>query len=203
MAVNCGALMDTLLESELFGHERGAFTDAHARRPGLFGAGARGTLFLDEVDKLTPPAQAALLRVLQDRRYRVVGSTGAAGGRAVRGGDEARLEGASGAVPGGPVLPAAGVALDLPPLRDRPEDILPLARHFLAKYADDGRGAGAVTAEAEAALLAHEWPGTYASWRARSCGRCQWRRGDGSSRADLGLPERPSGASASTATEPG
>src|SRR5262249_13658497 len=71
--VNCGALADTLVESELFGHERGAFTDAKSASAGLIGEASGGTLFLDEVDTLTPKAQASLLRFLQDRTYRRVG----------------------------------------------------------------------------------------------------------------------------------
>src|SRR5262245_59542805 len=74
--VNCGALPDTLLEDELFGHERGAFTDAHMRRSGLIAQAEKGTLFLDEVDTLTLKAQVALLRVLQDKKFRLLGSRG-------------------------------------------------------------------------------------------------------------------------------
>lgn len=75
VAVNCGALPDTLLEDELFGHERGAFTDAHQRRPGLISQAEGGTLFLDEIDSLARKAQISLLRVLQEGRYRPVGSS--------------------------------------------------------------------------------------------------------------------------------
>jgi len=74
VAVNCGSLTDTLLEDELFGHERGAFTDAQHRRPGLIAQAAKGTLFLDEIDTLSPHGQVALLRILQDRVYRPLGS---------------------------------------------------------------------------------------------------------------------------------
>src|SRR5262249_32899789 len=72
--LNCGSLSDTLIEVELFGHERGAFTDAHVRRQGLIAQAERGTLFLDEIDTLPNKAQVDLLRVLQDKRYRPVGS---------------------------------------------------------------------------------------------------------------------------------
>ena len=74
VALNCGSLTDTLLVDELFGHERGAFTDAHQGRVGLVAQADRGTLFLDEVDTLTPRGQVALLRVLQDRSFRPLGS---------------------------------------------------------------------------------------------------------------------------------
>src|SRR6202035_452104 len=73
--VNCGALPDTLLEDELFGHERGAFTDAHLRREGLIALADKGTLFLDEIDSLSHKAQVCLLRVLQEGRFRPVGSS--------------------------------------------------------------------------------------------------------------------------------
>jgi transcriptional regulator with PAS, ATPase and Fis domain len=75
VAVNCGALPESLLEDELFGHERGAFTDAHARREGLIMQAERGTLFLDEVDALSSKAQVELLRVLQEKKLRPIGST--------------------------------------------------------------------------------------------------------------------------------
>ncbi|PYM68294.1 MAG: sigma-54-dependent Fis family transcriptional regulator, partial [Candidatus Rokuibacteriota bacterium] len=74
VAVNCGAFVETLLESELFGHERGAFTDAHARRHGLVAQAAGGTMLLDEVDTLMPRAQVALLRVLQEGYFRPLGA---------------------------------------------------------------------------------------------------------------------------------
>src|SRR5262245_37727965 len=75
VAVNCGSLVDTLVEGELFGHERGAFTDAHSRRQGLIAHAAGGTLFLDEAETLTRRAQVTLLRVLQDGAYRPLGSS--------------------------------------------------------------------------------------------------------------------------------
>src|SRR3989442_14378674 len=73
--VNCGSLIDTLFEDQLFGHEKGAFTDAHARRPGLIAEAQQGTLFLDEVDTLAEKAQVALLRVLEDKTFRAIGSS--------------------------------------------------------------------------------------------------------------------------------
>jgi DNA-binding NtrC family response regulator len=158
--VNCGSLTDTLLEDELFGHERGAFTDARTARSGLLVHAERGTLFLDEVDSMTPRAQVALLRVLQEKTFRVLGSS-----------SERRVDVRFIAASNTPLLSLvqrglfrgdlyyrlAVLTVDLPPLRHRAEDVLVLARHFLAKHAP---GAGyELSAAAERALLAHDWPG--------------------------------------------
>jgi transcriptional regulator with GAF, ATPase, and Fis domain len=140
--VNCGALPDTLLEAELFGHERGAFTDARERRTGLVAQAIGGTLFLDEVDSLSPRAQVALLRLLQDRTLRPLG-----GGRETQ--VDVRFVAASNAS-----LPEmvrrgefradlfyrlAVLTLTLPPLRERREDVLELAGHLLARNLPPGR----------------------------------------------------------------
>jgi DNA-binding NtrC family response regulator len=132
--VNCGALPDTLVESELFGHRRGAFTDARADRPGLVALAHSGTLFLDEVDALSPKAQVTLLRFLQDQQYRPLGAP-----REERA--DARIIAACNQ-PLHALVDAGRFRLDLlyrlqlmhvrlPPLRERPEDIPVLARHFL------------------------------------------------------------------------
>jgi len=203
VAVNCGALMDTLLESELFGHERGAFTDAHARRPGLISEAARGTLFLDELDTLTPRAQVALLRFLQDQRYRALGSTveQRADVRFVAA-TNAQLEGLvrAGAFRADLYYRVSGFAVNLPPLRERREDIVPLAEHFIAKYG--GRTGVVLTAEAEAALLACEWPGNVRELESAIVRALPMAQGGRIEPRDLGLPEWPSGVSASMATEP-
>jgi DNA-binding NtrC family response regulator len=162
VAVNCGSLVDTLLESELFGHERGAFTDAHARRRGLIEHAAGGTVFLDEVDTLTARAQVTLLRVLQDRTFRALGS-------AHEQHVDVRFLAATNAELDG-LVQAGSFRADLyyrlsvfsvrlPPLRERREDILPLAAHFLAKYAGDAARAPRLSAAAAEALLARDWPG--------------------------------------------
>ena len=162
VAVNCGALPDALLEDELFGHERGAFTDARSARDGLLVQAERGTLFLDEVDSLSPRAQVALLRVLQDRTYRSLGSP-----------RERKADVRFVAATNTPLatLVQRGtfrvdlyyrlsvLLIELPPLRDRAEDVLPLARHFLAKHARDGDAPSRLSGAAERALLAHAWPG--------------------------------------------
>ena len=157
--INCGALPDSLLQDDLFGHERGAFTDAQTRRLGLVQEAEGGTLCLDEVDSLTPRAQVALLRLLQDRTFRVLGSS-----------REQQVDVRFIAITNAPLreLVDSGAfradlyyrlcvfSLHLPPLRERKEDILPLATHFLVKY---GRTDAQVSAAASAALLAHDWPG--------------------------------------------
>jgi len=203
VAVNCGALMDTLLESELFGHERGAFTNAHARRPGLISAAARGTLFLDELDTLTPRAQVALLRFLQDQRYRALGSTveQRADVRFVAA-TNAQLEGLvrAGAFRADLYYRVSVFAVNLPPLRERREDIVPLAEHFIAKY--EGRSGAVLTAEAEAALLACEWPGNVRELESAIVRALPMAQGGRILPRDLGLPEWPRRASASIATEP-
>ena len=162
VAVNCGALSDTLLEDELFGHEPGAFTDAKRRRPGLLAQAGRGTLFLDEVEALSERAQVTLLRVLQDGTFRSLG-----------GSDEqqapARFVAATN-VPLGPRVQAGTFradlyyrlcvfAITLPPLRERREDIPALAAHFLAKHAPRDRPAPILSSAASATLLAMPWPG--------------------------------------------
>ena len=138
--VNCGALSETLLESELFGHVRGAFTGATQDRPGLLQAAGEGTVFLDEVGEISQAMQVKLLRVLEERRVKPVGST-----REVP--FEARILAATNRDLEAEVR--AGrfredllyrlnvITLELPPLRSRPEDIPGLARHFLAQQAEE------------------------------------------------------------------
>jgi sigma-54-specific transcriptional regulator len=163
VAVNCGALSPGLLESELFGHERGAFTGALASRPGWFEAANCGTLFLDEVADLPLAGQVKLLRVLQEREVVRVGSRRAAP-------VDVRLIAATNAnlqeaVAAGRFredlfyrLHVAHVALA--PLRDRREDILPLARHFLSRHAARfGVVDPKLSDEANAKLVAYDWPG--------------------------------------------
>jgi DNA-binding NtrC family response regulator len=162
VAVSCACLQPTLIEDELFGHERGAFTDAHVRRPGLLAHAERGALFLDEVDALSLSAQAALLRVLQDKRYRPVGSNiEQQADVRILAATNARLD---------PTLQAGSFRVDLyyrlcvftvnvPPLRERREDILTLAEHFLRKYAMPDTPVPSLSARARDALLSYGWPG--------------------------------------------
>jgi two-component system, NtrC family, response regulator HupR/HoxA len=160
---DCGALTETLLESELFGHVKGAFTGAVADHPGLFVLAHGGTLFLDEIENTTPNLQAKLLRVLETGDVRPVG-----GVRARR--VDVRVVAASnrdlaeevkaGRFRADLFYRLNSFTLDLPPLRERPEDVLPLAEHFLALFnARLGRSARGLDAEAAAALQAHGWPG--------------------------------------------
>jgi DNA-binding NtrC family response regulator len=161
--VNCGALPDHLLENELFGHERGAYTDARTASTGAIGAAAGGTLFLDEIEALSPKAQAALLRFLQDREYRPLGSS-----RALR--SDARVVAASNAdlraLSAGPAFRADlffrldVLSLRLPPLRERRGDIGLLAEHFVKRFCDEyGKARKALAPGALAMLEGHDWPG--------------------------------------------
>jgi sigma-54-specific transcriptional regulator len=163
VAVNCGAFAQTLVESELFGHERGAFTGAIATRPGWFEAAQGGTLFLDEVGDLPLAVQVKLLRVLQEREVVRLGSRQALP-------IDVRLIAATNvdldeAVAAGrfreDLYYRLRVALVvLPPLRERRGDVLPLARHFLSVYGQRLRGAPVeLTDDAEQRLLAYSWPG--------------------------------------------
>ena len=163
VAVNCAALTETLLESELFGHEKGAFTDAHEARAGKFELAAGGTLFLDEIGDMSPGGQAKLLRVLEEKVVvrvggsrpiatdaRVIAATNRNLARMVR---EKRFREDL-------FFRLSVVALELPPLRERGEDVLLLAEHFLRDFcAKARRPPPPFTAAARRRLLAHSWPG--------------------------------------------
>jgi DNA-binding NtrC family response regulator len=161
--INCAALPEQLVVNELFGHRRGAFTGAEGRQAGLVEQAGRGTILFDEVDTLTLPAQAVLLRFLQDQEYRPLG------GGAVRTG-AARIVAASNARMGDKLKDCSfrqdlfyrlGVlTLHMPPLRERRDDILPLASHFMARFEQRyGGPARHLASKALAALEAHDWPG--------------------------------------------
>jgi len=160
--LNCGALTETLVDSELFGHEKGAFTGAMESRPGIFEVTDGGTLLLDEVGEMTPSAQVRLLRVLERGLCRRVGSTRE---RAV----DVRLLAAThrdlaSAVAEGKFREdlfhrLKVFSLRIPPLRERREDVLPLARHFLAMMAPSREPAPVFGPQAEKALLEYAWPG--------------------------------------------
>jgi two-component system, NtrC family, response regulator PilR len=163
VAVNCGAIPDALLESELFGHVKGAFTGAHADKPGLFRAADGGTLLLDEIGELSPQMQVKLLRVLQERRVKPVGGVAeeevdvrvvAATNRDL----EAEVE--RGGFRRDLFYRLNVIELQLPPLRARREDIPLLVDHFVKKHAAAlGRTLTGVEPEALAVLVDHDFPG--------------------------------------------
>ncbi|HXG13441.1 MAG TPA: sigma-54 dependent transcriptional regulator [Gemmataceae bacterium] len=162
VAVNCAALPESLLESELFGHEKGAFTSAVNQRKGRFELAHGGTIFLDEVGDVPAAMQAKLLRVLQERRFERVGGT-----QSIE--VDVRVIAATnrnlqqmvkeGKFREDLYYRLNVVKIDLPPLRDRPEDIPLLATHFAQKYARPGSGPKQIAPEAMEVLLRYRWPG--------------------------------------------
>lgn len=163
LAVNCGAIPESLVESTLFGHEKGAFTDAYQAREGFFERADGGTLFLDEVDCLTLPAQARLLRVLQEGEYERVGGRHplhtdvrivAASNRCIE-----RMV-ADGIFRQDLYYRLNVVPIYVPPLRERPDDISALVPHLLSRLAEKYRGPRRTLGErAWAAALTYDWPG--------------------------------------------
>jgi len=161
--VNCAALHENLLESELFGHEKGAFTGAAEQRKGRFELAHKGTLFLDEIGDMSPTTQAKILRVLQEGEFERLGGT-----KSIR--VDVRLIAAThkdlqqmvaeGSFRQDLFFRLSVVPLELPPLRERPEDIPTLAGHFLEKYsAKNRKDIRGLHPEALDALLAYAWPG--------------------------------------------
>jgi two-component system nitrogen regulation response regulator NtrX len=160
--VNCAAIPDSLLESELFGHEKGAFTDAVSRRAGRFEAADGGTLFLDEVADLSLSAQAKVLRVLQEMRFERLGGekTISVDVRVIAATNkDIREEIAAGRFREDLFFRLAVVPIRMPPLRERREDVPELCRHFLAKAAAAGAPEREISAEGLALLSARSWPG--------------------------------------------
>jgi transcriptional regulator with PAS, ATPase and Fis domain len=158
VAINCGAIPENLLESELFGHEKGSFTSALSRKPGLFEVADKGVLFLDEVGEITGPVQVKLLRAIESKEFFRVGGT-----RPVR--TDVRLvsatnrniktEMAEGRFREDLYFRINGVTVKLPPLRERKGDVALLARHFLDKFAPKKK----LTARAIEGLQGYTWPG--------------------------------------------
>jgi len=162
-AINCAALTESLLESELFGHEKGAFTGAQALRKGRFEAAAGGTLFLDEIGELAPALQSKLLRVLQEHEFERVGGT-----KSIR--TDVRVVAATnrdlaasskaGTFRQDLYFRLNVVAIKTPPLRERRQDILPLAEHFVIKAAGRSqRKISGISSEVRDRLLEYAWPG--------------------------------------------
>ena len=160
VAVNCGALTETLLESELFGHVKGSFTGAIANKRGIFEQAGEGTVFLDEISETSPSLQVKLLRVLQEREVLPVGSTEPIkiGARVIAASntDLEKLS-ASGAFRGDLLYRLNVIQLHLPPLRERREDIHLLVAHFLRKHAHGPTPA--LDEKTMQCLTAYSWPG--------------------------------------------
>jgi DNA-binding NtrC family response regulator len=163
IAVNCGALHENLLESELFGHERGAFTGAIARRIGRFEEADGGTLFLDEVGELSPAVQVKLLRFLQEREFQRLG-----GNQTLR--SDVRIISATNRNLEARVREDAFredlfyrlnvVVMSVPPLRDRKDDIPALVKHFVSRFsAENGKEIEGVSREAQDLLMKYDYPG--------------------------------------------
>ena len=163
IVVNCGALQENLLESELFGHEKGAFTGATARRIGRCEEADGGTLFLDEIGELTPQIQVKLLRFLQEHEFQRLGGnqtlhTDVRVISATNRNLEQRVK--EGAFREDLFYRLNVVMMFIPPLRERREDIPPLIDHFLLKYAEEnGRRIEGVSSEAHDVLLKYDYPG--------------------------------------------
>jgi two-component system NtrC family response regulator len=163
LAVNCASLPETLLESELFGHERGAFTGAVARKLGRFELADKGTIFLDEIGDISPAMQVKLLRVLESRTIQRLG-----GGKdinvdirilaATNRDLESKMQ--NGEFREDLFYRLNVIPLTIPPLRERREDILPLTEYFIEKYSQkNNKPIKGITAEAKDLLLNHSWPG--------------------------------------------
>ena len=163
ISVNCGALTETLLESELFGHEKGAFTGAVALKKGRFELADGGTLFLDEVGEMSPPLQVKLLRVLQEMEFERVGGTKTikVDVRVLSASNRNLKEDvASGLFREDLYYRLNVMQIDVPPLRERMEDLRLLVDHFIEKYAkDSGKKGIQLSQEAWKALYSYDWPG--------------------------------------------
>jgi len=163
VGVNCAAIPESLMENELFGHEKGAFTGAHRRQAGRFESAHRGTLLLDEVGELSPSVQSKVLRVLEERTFERVGGSGTLK-------SDVRLVAATNRDLGEMVAQGTFRSdlffrlevfpIHLPPLRDRPSDVPVLARRLLQRHAEShGRPALEIDAAAEGVLVGERWPG--------------------------------------------
>jgi DNA-binding NtrC family response regulator len=160
--VDCGALQDTLLESELFGHERGAFTGAHGLKHGLFETANQGTLFLDEIGEMSPATQVKVLRALQSGEFRRIGSN-----RHIKAdiriiaatNKDLREEVQRGRFREDLYYRIAVIEIHMPSLRERTDDIPLLVEHFLRVNTYGGRERLQITSEAMACVLKYPWPG--------------------------------------------
>jgi transcriptional regulator with GAF, ATPase, and Fis domain len=161
--ITCSAIPETLLESELFGHERGAFTDARQQKRGLIESADGGTVFLDEIGEMPPTMQVKLLRVLQERKYRRVGGTEESASNirviAATNRDLPKLVG-DGRFREDLFYRLNVIPVSVPALRDRGDDVALIADHFLAKYTREmGKTIDGFSPEAAQLLSAYRWPG--------------------------------------------
>jgi two-component system NtrC family response regulator len=192
VAINCGAIPENLVESELFGHEKGSFTGAHAQRKGRLEMADGGTVFLDEVAELPPPVQVKLLRVLQERQLERVG------GREVIPLDvrilaatnrDIKRETAEGRFRDDLYYRLVVVTISIPPLRERLEDLSLLATHFLERFSTEYKvRARAFSAEALTAMRAYQWPGNVRELENRIKRAIIMAQGRRITPADLDLP---------------
>jgi len=162
ISINCGALTETLLESELFGHEKGAFTGAVSMKKGRFELADGGTLFLDEVGEMTPALQVKLLRVLQEMEFERVGGTRTIGVdvRIISASNrDIKEDVAEGLFREDLYYRLNVIHIEVPPLRERAEDIRLLVNHFINKYADEGSEKIELSSDVWKALFNHNWPG--------------------------------------------
>jgi two-component system, NtrC family, response regulator PilR len=163
VALNCGALSETLLDSELFGHVRGAFTGADSNKKGLIEVAEKGTIFLDEIGEMSQLVQVKLLRILQERKFRRLGGTDEVDADiriiAATNRDLAKMV-AEGRFREDLFYRINVIPLRLPPLRDRRDDIPLLAEHFAARFAAQmGKKIGGISGGAMSLLQAYPWPG--------------------------------------------
>ncbi|HMP77311.1 MAG TPA: sigma-54 dependent transcriptional regulator [Kiritimatiellia bacterium] len=162
LPINCAALPEPLLESEMFGHVKGAFTGATSSKEGLFEAASGGTIFLDEIGSMPAGVQAKLLRVLQDRQVRKVGSneSTAVDVRVIAAtNDKLETMIAEQRFREDLYYRLSVIPIEIAPLRDRREDILPLVRHFIRSEIRDHKELPAITPEAELSFERYDWPG--------------------------------------------
>jgi DNA-binding NtrC family response regulator len=199
VAINCAAIPDNLLESELFGYERGAFTDARQSKQGLFQSAQGGTLFLDEIGEMPPALQAKLLRVIEDHRVRPIGATRETPVDVrIVAATNSKLEDAiaAGRFRTDLFYRIATVTIAIPSLRERPEDIALLARHFAVRAAAEaGRPPLQIEDEAMTCLTRHSWPGNVRELQNAIQHAAILCRGDRITRDDL--PPRITGAAVS------
>ena len=189
VAVDCGALQPTIIESELFGHRRGAFSGAVSNKAGLFEEADGGTIFLDEITNMEPGLQTKLLRVLQESEVRRLGDTRPrrVDVRVVCATNtNLRSEVDEGRFREDLFFRINIVPISLPPLRERRSDIVPLTAHFLEKMKERiGRGVDSISPEVRDALLAHDWPGNVRELQNTLEGMVVMCRGDALSARDL------------------